>query len=105
MRECKHCGVEYDPRTRRGQPGLVTECLDCADESVERYTGNMIYDHKTGGTIQINKDSRITEYINKSTQKHTYGSNMKYAGRGSFPKSNGGCLKTAGEKANAKGKQ
>lgn len=105
MRNCKHCGEQYDETKRKGQPGLITECLDCAEDDVIRRTGVMIYDHKTGGTIQINKDPRITEYIQKSTQKHTYGSNMKYAGRASYPKSTDGCSHTAGEKANAKGKQ
>ena len=105
IRHCKECGDEYDDNTRRGKGGLITHCNDCAEEVVELYTGNMIYDHKTGGSIQINADPAITQYINKSTKKNSYGSNMKYAGSKPKLKSHGGCIMTAGDKANAKGKQ
>jgi len=74
MTECIKCGVEF--KLYSGKPGKSNECIDCAEEVIDRYTGNMIYDHKTGATIQINSDPRLTQYINNSTKLQNKGSNL-----------------------------
>lgn len=106
-RTCRICDGVYDDSERRGKAGLIVHCPDCADdEDVTRYTGNMIYDHKTGGRIQVNKNPEITNYINASTRKHSYGSNFaRNHGAKPVPKSHGGCLSTAGPSSNPKGKE
>ncbi len=71
---CRHCEVEF--KLYSGKPGKIDECGDCAEEVVQKYTGNMIYDHKVGAQIQINSDPRLTEYINKSTKLKNKGSNL-----------------------------
>lgn len=75
---CQVCAVEYDVTTRLGKPGKITICGDCADEigDVTQYTGNMIYSHKTGCSIQINTDPRLTQYLNDTTKLKNKGSNM-----------------------------
>lgn len=74
MRTCVKCGDEFELYS--GKPGLSTECDFCAEEVVDKYTGNMIYDHKTGPSIQINSDPRLTAYINEATKLKNKGSNM-----------------------------
>ena len=105
MRECSKCEAEYNPEDRKGKPGLITECNECAEEKVTKYTGNMIYDHKTSATIQINSDPSLTAYINNSTKLRNKGSNLgnnlKVSGS---TKGEGRCIMTAGGKINAKGK-
>ena len=76
LRICRKCEVEYDDVERRGEPGLIIHCSDCAEESVDRYTGVMIYTHKTGPSIQINADPSLTEYLIKSTKLKNKGSNL-----------------------------
>lgn len=73
-RICIHCDVEFLPFN--GKPGKVNECADCAQEVVHRYTGNMIYDHKTGPSLQVNSDPRLTAYINNATKLRCKGSNL-----------------------------
>ena len=70
---CRHCGIEFEKRSDK--PGKIDECVDCA-EDVTRYTGNMVYDHKAGCSIQINSDPRLTEYINEATKLRNKGSNL-----------------------------
>ena len=70
---CIHCGCDFE--FYKGKPGRKNECEDCADE-VQKYTGNMIYDHKTGASIQINSGPRLTQYINTSTKLRNKGSNL-----------------------------
>jgi hypothetical protein len=74
MKVFMHCDFEFQPYP--GKPGLVNECDDCAVESVDKYTGNMIYDHKTGPQIQINSNPELTAYINNSTKLQNKGSNL-----------------------------
>ena len=101
--QCKHCGLDFE--FYNGKPGKKFECLDCHEEVAERYTGNMIYDHKCGATIQINTDPKLTAYINNSTKLRNKGSNLgnnlKVSGN---PHTKGACLMTAGGKFNAKGR-
>lgn len=75
---CEDCGNEYNIVSRRGKSGKITQCQDCADEvgDVTQYTGNMIYSHKTGCSIQINTDPRLTQYLNDTTKLKNKGSNM-----------------------------
>ena len=63
MRTYTKCDAEYSIEDRRNKPGKVTECNECAEDSAVRLTGNMIYDHKTGCSIQINSDPGLTAYI------------------------------------------
>lgn len=71
---CKHCGFEF--KLYAGKPGKRNECDDCAEETAVKYTGNMIYDHKVGASIQINSDPRLTQYINSATKLRNKGSNL-----------------------------
>ena len=99
------CGAEYTAADRRNKPGRVTECNDCAEESAVRLTGNMIYDHKTGCSIQINTDPGLTAYITKATKLQNKGSNLGNNLKVSYnTKGEGRCLTTVGA-SNAKGKK
>lgn len=102
---CIHCGQDYDMEPRRGKHGKITECEDCAEETAVKLTGNMIYDHKTGCSIQINTDPLLTQYITKATKLINKGSNLGNNLKVSYnTKGNGRCLTTVGA-SNAKGKQ
>ena len=103
IRECADCGEEYNDVDRRGNGGLITQCQDCSEEHSERYTGVMIYTHKTGGAIQINKDPEVTEYILSSTYKHAYGSNFSKLPAKNAAKRTNAVVNTVGD-SNAKGK-
>lgn len=105
IRLCKVCEAEYNIKERIGKPGLSTVCEDCAEEDVDKFTGVMIYTHKTGPSIQINKDPRVTKYILDATKLKNKGSNLGNNLKVSGPsKTEGGCLTTVGN-SNAKGKQ
>lgn len=65
---CSKCGDEYEIQDRRGKPGKVTECQDCAEEVAVKYTGVNVYDHKTSATIQINANPELTKYILAATK-------------------------------------
>jgi hypothetical protein len=56
---CQQCGGEFNPELRKGRPGKITECMNCAEEVVSRSQGSMIYSHKTGATIEIKKDGEL----------------------------------------------
>ena len=74
-RSCSVCEAEYE--VTNGKPGPIHMCADCGEEhEVDKYTGNMIYDHKTGASIQINSDPALTAYINNSTKLRNKGSNL-----------------------------
>ncbi len=67
---CIHCEIDFDVKEKmnnskltRRPPGKVNECIDCATPGPQRLTGVMIYGHKTAGSIQINKDPRLTQYM------------------------------------------
>ena len=105
MRVCIKCDQEYDAATRKGQPGKITECIECAEEKVVRLTGNMIYDHKTGCSIQINKDPGLTQYLIKATSLRNKGSNLGNNLKVSYnTKGEDRCVLTVGD-SNAKGKK
>lgn len=105
MRTCIKCNAEYDESLRRGKPGRITECDDCAEETGVKYTGNMIYDHKTGCSIQINADPGLTAYITKATALRNKGSNLGNNLKVSYnTKGQGRCITTVGA-SNAKGKR
>lgn len=78
MAQCEECCEEYDKKSRQNQPGKITLCQSCSEEveEVEIYTGNMIYSHKGGASIQINKDPGLTSYINAATRLKNKGSNL-----------------------------
>jgi hypothetical protein len=105
MKLCIKCNQEYDVNERKGKPGRITECEDCAEEFATKFTGNMIYDHKTGCSIQINSDPGLTMYLIKSTALRNKGSNLGNNLKVSFnPRGEGRCITTVGA-SNAKGKK
>lgn len=105
MRYCTVCNADYDDDVRRGKPGKITQCEDCAEESAVKLTGNMIYDHKTGCSIQINTDPGLTQYITKATALRNKGSNLGNNLKVSYnTKGEGRCVTTVGA-SNAKGKK
>lgn len=70
---CANCEMEYTKQERQGKPGRLTICNECANEEgdIQKYTGNMIFSHKTAATIQINKDPSLTQFINGKRQSGT----------------------------------
>ena len=58
---CRLCDAEFDLNPVR-KYGRINECDDCATD-IQKYTGVMIYGHKTAGAIQINSDPKLTEYM------------------------------------------
>jgi hypothetical protein len=80
MNICTECGSEYDraERARSKVGGRITICEECAEEAgdIEKYTGCMIYGHKTAGALQINSDKKLTEFLIKATRLKNKGSNM-----------------------------
>lgn len=105
MRYCSKCGADYDIEDRRGKPGKLSECEDCAEETAVKFTGNMIYDHKTGCSIQINSDPGLTAYITNATKLQNKGSNLGNNLKVSYKtKGEGRCIATVGA-SNAKGKK
>ena len=93
MKICTLCGMEFI--LSHGKPGLSIHCPDCSEEVVDKFTGNMIYDHKTGASIQINTDPRLTAYINDSTKLRNKGSNLgnNLKVNSSMAKTEGTCLR------------
>lgn len=99
MRICVHCEIEFDlqEKLKRARnlgisAGRVNECLECVSEEPERYTGVMVYGHKTGGEIQINKDPTITQYMKNAggaRQARSLGKTSQY----DSPKTNNGVKK------------
>ncbi len=105
MRKCSNCESEYDPRSRLGQPGRVTVCEDCAEEPAVKYTGNMIYSHKTGCDLQINSNPALTKYISRATELRNKGSNLGNNLKVSGPvRGTDSCVLVAGAAANPKGR-
>ena len=76
LRNCSMCNIEY--KITKGKPGPIHMCEECGEENetVYMYTGNMIYDHKVGASIQINADPALTAYINNATKLRNKGSNL-----------------------------
>lgn len=104
QKKCHICEMEYDLDSRRGKPGKLTHCSDCAEDDSVKFTGNMIYDHKTGCSIQINTDPGLTNYIINSTKLRSKTSNLGNNGKVTYTtKGKDRCLVTVGG-ANAKGK-
>lgn len=73
---CSECGEEYNKASRKGKPGYAHTCELCAEDKAVKYTGVMIYGHKTGCQIQINADPELTKYILNSTKLVNKGSNL-----------------------------
>lgn len=103
MITCRTCDIEFQPY--RNKPGRIDECSDCASEAIVRYTGNMIYDHKTGCSIQVNRDPGLTMYIINATKLRSKASNLGNNGKVTYQtKGTGRCLMTVGG-SNAKGRK
>jgi len=72
---CSVCEIDYTLTDNK--PGPIHMCEECGEgDEIDKYTGNMIYDHKTGASIQINSDPGLTSYINDSTKLRNKGSNL-----------------------------
>jgi len=71
---CKHCNIDFI--LTKNKRGKINECEDCAEETVDKLTGVMIYEHKTGCSIQINNNPELTKYIIQSTKLQCKGSNL-----------------------------
>lgn len=56
---CETCKQEYNLEARKGEPGKLTECENCAHETESKVEGKMIFSHKTGATIEIKKDGEL----------------------------------------------
>jgi hypothetical protein len=56
---CETCGQEYNLEARKGEPGKLTQCENCATETESKVEGKMIFSHKTGATIEIKKDGEL----------------------------------------------
>lgn len=59
LARCETCGSEYNLEERKGQPGKLTQCENCAEETESKMEGTMIFSHKTGATIEIKKDGEL----------------------------------------------
>ena len=71
---CTECECEFEFNSNK--PGKINACEDCSVDHAVRYTGNMIFDHKTGADIQINSDPELTKYIIESTKLRNKASNL-----------------------------
>jgi len=103
IKTCDTCGLEYDTKSKnKNSPGRATQCSECGEEgeTAVRYTGVVIYGHKTAATLQVNADPKLTEYLINSTKLKNKGSNMtnnianctKYK---NLNKTQGACVVTA----------
>lgn len=59
LARCETCGNEYNLEERKGMPGKITQCENCAVETENKVEGKMIFSHKTGATIEIKKDGEL----------------------------------------------
>ena len=99
---CISCNGEYETLSRKGNKGKITVCNECGEEeeTAVKYTGVMIYDHKTSAQCQINTNPLLTEYLINATKLKNKGSNMtnnvanctKYK---NLNKTEGACIQTA----------
>ena len=103
IKVCDTCGLEYDTKSKdKNTKGRYTQCAECGEEgeTAVKYTGVVIYGHKTAATLQVNKDPMLTEYLINATKLKNKGSNMtnnianctKYK---NLNKTEGACLVTA----------
>lgn len=74
-KECTDCGEEFYPY--KDKPGKIGQCPECGQktedhtitaygEKFERYGGNMIYLHKTGGQIEIKGMSQAKQFASQT---------------------------------------
>lgn len=56
---CEACGMEYNLEARKGMPGKINECENCAHETETLMEGRMVFSHKTGATIEIKQDGEL----------------------------------------------
>jgi hypothetical protein len=59
LAKCETCGMDYNLEARKGEPGKITQCENCATETEKKVEGKMIFSHKTGATIEIKKDGEL----------------------------------------------
>jgi DNA-directed RNA polymerase subunit RPC12/RpoP len=103
IKVCDTCGLEYDTKSKdKNTKGKYTQCAECGEEgeTAVKYTGIMVYDHKTSAQCQINSNPLLTEYLINATKLKNKGSNMtnnvanctKYK---NLNKTEGSCVHTA----------
>jgi hypothetical protein len=61
MVKCEKCQNDFNQEERKNQPGKITECENCAEETETKMEGTMIFSHKTGATIEIKKDGELKQ--------------------------------------------
>lgn len=71
LAKCESCGQEYNLEARKGEPGKLTECENCAEETESKVEGSMIFSHKTGATIEIKKDGELIHEADTFNYKDT----------------------------------
>ncbi len=74
IRACAICECKYDDTKKT--IGKIIHCEDCSEEHVIALTGNMVYDDKTGASIQINADPALTQMINHVTANNKKAANL-----------------------------
>jgi hypothetical protein len=63
-RTCSRCQREFV--LKPGKPGLIHHCPQCSTETVELLGGNMIYQHKTGGYIEVKPLEEARRFAKKT---------------------------------------
>jgi hypothetical protein len=56
---CQSCGIEFNQEERKGLPGKLTQCEQCAEETEVLMEGTMVFSHKTGATIEIKQNGEL----------------------------------------------
>jgi hypothetical protein len=82
MRECIHCGDEFNERSRRKElvGGRINECPDCVeanggDQSPPKYLGVMAGDGKMAGVTILQFDSEADRQAYAAAHRNNSGQN------------------------------
>ena len=73
--KCIKCG-ELIPEGRLKAMPKTKCCIECSE--TEPYGSVVIVNHKTGNEIQIIKDKKLAEKINKDGEREGYGTLKKF---------------------------
>jgi Prokaryotic dksA/traR C4-type zinc finger len=80
MRLCRGCGHSIPDRRLQAVPTTVW-CLTCAESRVELLGGNTIYEHKTGGYVEVKPISEAQTFARK-TRRLCYNACLGLSGIG-----------------------
>lgn len=64
---CRHCEGEITDADIGF--GKIDECRDCANDSVEKYVGHMVWDHKTAPALEVHANSRSLAALKDGRQR------------------------------------